>query len=290
MKIQVTTPATSANLAVGFDSLALALSLYNTFTFEPSNETILIGFDPEYSDESNLVYQAYLGLQRRYTNQSKPIPVTITLRKQDIPESRGLGSSASCIVAGVLASNHIHNLHLSPSECANFAAEMEGHPDNVFACVFGSLTAVFQDNNKYFHRTFDVLDFLHFTLLIPDKAGSTKELRSALPEQVSRADAVYQLSRMIHVPEAFLNADFDRLKLLLKDRIHEPYRYPFIPDVQRVLDVKQNLDGIMLISGSGPSLLILSNHDIKDQLSPLFDTFDIVAVKRSVGTTLEVLE
>lgn len=285
--IRIKTPATSANLAVGFDALGLALSLYNTFVFEPTKTTKLIGFSTEYANTTNLVYRAYEAFASTYQRNIQP--VTITLEHSDIPASRGLGSSASCIVAGVLASNHLHQLGKSVEECVTFAATYEGHPDNVYACMYGALTAVFQTNNTFVHHTFAVATSLHATLCIPRVTGTTTALRAVLPDVVSRNDAVFHLSRMIHVPRAFQHADIELLQVVLNDRIHEQYRYPSIPEYELVLELKKRLDGILTISGSGPTLLVLSNKDMINQLQTLQPTYSLVPVTVSNGTTIEVI-
>lgn len=286
--IRITTPATSANLAVGFDSLALALSKYNTFTFTRSELTIFEGFETSLSTDSNLVFLAYTAYLKSLFPRREVQPVTITLEHQGIPISKGLGSSASCILAGVLASNHLHELGKSTEECVAFAAEYEGHPDNIYACMYGGLTSVFATTSGYIHHTFDVLQFLHFTLLIPETKGQTKSLRQAIPNMIPLEDAVFHTSRMIHIPRAFAEADLDLLKQLLQDRIHEQYRYPSIPELDNLMTVKNNVDGIMMISGSGPSILVISNHDISSQLASLTNTFELVDVKIASGTRVEV--
>ena len=95
-------------------------------------------------------------ISKQFLDETKVIPVKVSLVKEDIPISRGLGSSASCILAGVLAANKIHGFNQSLEECASFASKLEGHPDNVFACAFGKLTASFQSESKYLYDVFYV--------------------------------------------------------------------------------------------------------------------------------------
>jgi homoserine kinase len=283
--IRIKVPATSANLAVGFDSLGVALNLYNTFVFEPSSKNNLIGFEQEHRSNENLVLKAYQAFASNYGDVQ---PVQITLEQSEIPVSRGLGSSASCIVAGVLAANSIHNLQKSNEECIRFAAELEGHPDNVYAAFYGSLTAVMKDEQRYYHQTFPVSSSLKWNVLIPNTTGNTQDLRNALPDMVPMSTAVFHLSRMIHLPTAFLAGDIKLLQRLLQDEMHEQYRYPSIPQYNDILTLKDTINGTITISGSGPSILIISTSNINQHVQHL-DAFELHSCSLAMGTTLEVL-
>lgn len=283
--IRIKVPATSANLAVGFDSIGVALNLYNTFTFKQSVKTTLIGFEQEHQLENNLVLKAYQAFASAHGDVS---PVEITLEQSDIPVSRGLGSSASCIIAGVLAANIIHDLNKSNEECIQFAATFEGHPDNVFAAFYGSLTAVMKEGNQYFHQTFPVSPKLIWNLLIPSTLGNTASLRTVLPENVPLESVVFHASRMIHLPAAFASGDMTLLKSLLQDQIHEQYRYPSIPMKEDIIELKETIDGTVTISGSGPSVLVITTSDIKHHVQHL-DVFQLQTCTLSTGTKVEVL-
>jgi homoserine kinase len=284
LKIKV--PATSANLSVGFDSLGLALSLFNEFEVKVSDSFQLIGFEAPFDQvDNNLFVESYTRCCEVCGVKSKP--VSIRLVGQDIPISRGLGSSASIILAGVLAANEVHSLGMTKLECASIASDIEGHPDNVFACAFGYVTSVFKASKHYIHETFIPNESLEFTVLVPETVGKTSELRGALQKQVPLEDAVFQLSRMIHVPRAFQNGDFDLLKEVLQDKLHEPYRYPFIPMSENLQNLKSD-DLIVCISGSGTSMLLISKKDISSRLGDLNKVFQIKKVTPTNGATVEV--
>ena len=201
MIYRIKTPATSANLGVGFDTLGLALSLYNEFQFETSQEDTFIGFKQQYLNKKyNLVYNSYVAFYKKH-GLGPYQPVTITLIKQDIPISRGLGSSASLILAGVFASNQLHQMNVSFDACVSFAATFEGHPDNVYACAYGGLLSIIKHDDQYIHHTMDISETLHFHLLIPKEKGYTKKLREALPKQVPLKDVIYNSSRMSVLPK-----------------------------------------------------------------------------------------
>lgn len=287
--IRISTPATSANLSVGFDTLGLALDLNNVFHIEESKKFLVKGFDEKFGVNNNIVLNSYVAFCVHNRIKTKMKKVTITLVKQDIPVSRGLGSSASCILAGVIAANEINNLGKTMKECAVFASELEGHPDNVFACAFGNVVASFKEDDNYFYDVFYVSEKLDFTVLIPETKGSTKELRNALKKNVPLNDAVYNLSRMIHVPKALSTGNMCILKKVLQDKLHEQYRASFIPKYNEVSKLNKNSDAVTCISGSGSTMLVLSTSDITQELEKLVDTFEIKNIRVSNGTKIEVL-
>jgi homoserine kinase len=279
-------PATTSNFAVGFDALGMALDIYNTFGFEINNSFLLEGFDKNY-EEDNLVLKSYLAFCKENgltdNNISK---VKIKLLNQDIPIARGLGSSATCIIAGIIAANKLNNLNKTLYDCACFASQLEGHPDNAFNAVYGGLNVIVKDD-KYYWQKLEVDESIKFALLVPNTLGKTEELREGLPKEVSLNDAVYHLSRMGLLPNAFKDGDFELLKVVLKDRIHEDYRGLFIP---RYLEVKKHAldnDQIMTISGSGPSLLIIAKDSDFSSYEAFNDTFRLLTVKPSQGLILE---
>lgn len=147
-RIIVTTPATTANLGIGFDCLGMALSLYNEYAFEESKESKLIDFGEYTSFDENLVWKSYT-TYFEITNQPV-VPVHITLLKQQIPPSRGLGSSASCIVAGVMAAHYMAKEKVEEEKLLQMMIELEGHPDNVAPCYFGGLVCSVKEKNQYY--------------------------------------------------------------------------------------------------------------------------------------------
>lgn len=283
--LKIKLPATTANLAVGFDSLAMALNIYNEFHFEASNEFVLTGFE---SSKNNLVLSSYLAFAKTHCNEVQPIE--IIMANSNIPVSRGLGSSATCILAGVLAANHFNNLNKSYLECVAFTADLEGHPDNVYACAYGGLVAVFKEEEEYYYTQLEVSKTLKFQVLIPNEHGSTKELRTVLPKEVKIEDAVYNISRSLLLPSAFLKGDFKLLKMILKDKLHQPYRFPYIPKYNDIALLNENENNIVLISGSGPTVLLITPTTSTTTLtSDLLKVFKVIEVEISDKTQVEVL-
>ncbi len=252
MKIRV--PGTTSNLAVGFDCIGAALSLFNEFEFLKSEVYQLIDFDVK--NDENLVLNAY----KKYFEHFGIIDVPVTIKQilNEVPLSRGLGSSATCIIAGILAANEL-SLKLPLEECLDLMVEMEGHPDNIYPAVYGGMVSVFVDKITY-SRQYDVHPGLHFFVNIPDHKTSTRELRDALNQQVYLQDAVYNVSRALHLDYALRVGELEYLKAVLKDKLHQDIRAGFIPGYEDVKGQVDNEGDILLVSGSGSTLLIISDR------------------------------
>ena len=251
--------ATSANVCVGFDVLGLALNIRNEFRFKKTKKFSFKGFEQKYCyPTSNMVFKAYKRLFE-YLNKEL-IPVEITF-KGDIPVSRGLGSSSSLIVGGLVGANAILGNPLSKEELFNLACEIEGHPDNVAPAVYGGLIASYKtEDGVYKPISYRVSKDLKFVVIIPPFKLSTKEARKALPKVLPYADIVNNLSRIVNVPYAFTNGDLELIKKLFIDMIHEPYRKALINEYEDVKRIAEKNDACLAISGSGSTMLIISNN------------------------------
>lgn len=286
--IKIKVPATTSNLAVGFDTLGMALNLYNEFTFEKSEQFELEGFSEELVDD-NLVMNAYKAFHEAYEIENIQA-VKIGLLRQQVPIAKGLGSSATCIIAGVLAANEMSGLGLSLHECANFASTIEGHPDNVFSAVLGGLNATFEDDGVFINQALTLSPNLHFALLIPQTIGPTEIMRGILPKEVPLADAVYHISRMAVLPQALADGDIALLRKVLKDRLHQIYRGEYIIDYQEILETARKHGIICTISGSGPSLFLISDKDDFSCFDTFFTSYQIQKVKPCQGVTIDIVD
>ena len=263
-KFIITVPATTANLGEGFDCLGLCLNLYNEYLFEKNQESLLLGFK-EYNDiNNNLVYYSYKKVFEKLKKEL--INVKITLKECHIPVSRGLGSSSSCIIAGVLGANLILNNILKEEEIINLCNEIEGHPDNILPAWFGGLTIGFVNNNQVYHQKLEVSTKLFFNILIPNFSLETKIARCALPKELLFSDAIRSLSRACIIPPSFEIGDFKTLKEALDNPLHERYRLPLIKDGINIKNKLINEHLIVLVSGAGPTLLLISDKKINDSL------------------------
>ena len=264
--ITIQVPATSANLGSGFDTLGIALNLYAKFTFDKSNELLIEGCDKEYANENNLIYQSYQKVFEKANQEVVPIHLLIN---SPIPLARGLGSSATCIVVGVLAANYYLDNKYSIDELFQIASDIEGHPDNIAPCMFGSFQASTNLNNKWIHTPFNCHKDLKFYALIPNFELSTKKSREVLPKQVNYKDAVNNLSKLAFVIKGFAEANEDYLQLGLDDNLHQPYRFPIINDSEIILDYCKQHKLPVYLSGAGPTIMIVTTKEIN--LQPMLE-------------------
>ncbi|MBU1020308.1 MAG: homoserine kinase [Firmicutes bacterium] len=284
--IKITLPATTANFGIGFDTLGMSLDLYNVFTFKQSDAHRTIGFDENIKSHENLVLSSYILFAEAYQKKSEILFVEIEQLESQIPVSRGLGSSAACILAGVFGANIMNELGKTYEECVDFAAKIEGHPDNVFACAYGGFISAYLENENYYYDQYPISKSIQFQLLIPLVTGNTSLLRKVLPTSLSYQDTVHNLSRIISLPNALQDGDFLKLKRILKDQLHEPYRFPFIPQSSLIQELNQQPNLIALISGSGPTVLLLHlDSEVPFIVQDILDTFELVEIK--IGNKLE---
>ena len=257
--IKFKVPATSANIGPGFDCFGLAFSFCNEYQVEKSNKMFIEGCDPVFNNKNNEFNKAFNAtmkiLNKKGSYHLYEIP--------KIPSSRGLGSSASVIVAGCKTANILYgNNKLTNEDIFNISTKIEGHPDNVAAAIFGGLTASVRLNNgKYYCKKYKISNKLYFTALIPDFKTQTQIARKLLPQKYAKNDVISTISHSILMVEALKSGDFNLLKTVCKDCIHEPYRKQLIKDYDNIKKiVEKNGDAVLLISGSGPTLLAISNN------------------------------
>ena len=266
--ITVTVPATTANLGPGFDCIGAALSLYNRFQFsrlEPSaTEKLKITVTGQEAtkvktDDSNLAYQAFLKLYE-HLNQSPP-PVAIHIDMQ-VPLARGLGSSATAIVGGLVGANELARKPLSQVEVMQLAIELEGHPDNVVPALLGGCRLAASNTPGGSWQICDIpwhSDIVP-VVAIPDFELSTAEARRVLPTDYSRADAIFNAAHLGLLVRALATGDRDWLRCALQDKIHQPYRQSLIQGYEAVQKAALNAGAYgMVISGAGPTLLAVTD-------------------------------
>lgn len=256
--IRVKVPATSANLGVGFDTLGIALELYNEFEFEINQEDDVTLFEKSFQKD-NLILKSYKYFFE-YFNLNY-IPVKIKQVVSNVPVSRGLGSSATAIVAGILAANYFSKKEASFSELLSIASNIEGHPDNVLPALVGGFTGAYYSKEiKY--NSFEFSDKLNIYLLIPNFIMSTSKSREVLPKEYKINDIVNNLSRIVFLPKAFELGDMKLIRDATVDSIHEPYRLPLIPNATRVIEKLENEHRKILLSGSGSTLIMFTDEDL----------------------------
>ena len=263
MKIKV--PASTSNLGPGFDCLGLALQLYNHFSFEEAEETVLEGFEDAFRHENNLFLQAFRRGCEAY-GLEKHIRVSF---RGEIPVSRGLGSSAALIVGGLSAAGLLCEGRIPKEQIFQLASRMEGHPDNAAPCVFGGLRAAgCLENASYVAAALPIHPSYRFTCFIPDFEVSTAKARAALPAFYRKEDMLGQPARAILLVQALQNGDLALLKEAARDLIHEPYRKALIHEYDALKDLlAAHSEGAFFISGSGSTCLFVHQEDVKIDLT-----------------------
>jgi homoserine kinase len=289
MEFQIRTPGSTANLGPGFDSLGLALSIYNHLTIQtqtaPGLEVTIQGEGKDIltTDETNLFYQA---AQFTAKKTGKILPGLSVDMQNDIPLARGLGSSSTAIVAGVMAANHILDEPFTQQEQLNIATEIEGHPDNVSPCLLGGLTMSAVEGKHVACVRALPPQPLQAVVAIPQFELKTSEARQALPKDISLPDAVFNISRACLVTAALMAGDLEQLKIGMQDRLHQPYRAHLIPNFYEVLDaaIKAGALGAAL-SGAGPTIMAFATQNADAIGQAMIDTWQ----HKNIDATYHVL-
>ena len=283
--LHIRVPATSANLCVGFDTLGLCLDLYNDFYIDINSCFSYNGFEEKYCNSNNRVQVAYEFLFSKIGKTV--IPISIECRAS-IPISRGLGSSSTLIVAGLIAADfYLGNIY-SKDELYQFACELEGHPDNVGPAIFGGLVSGYKVGNVFNYIRYPVSEDLLYLMIIPDYSVSTAEARKLLPEHYKREDVVWNTSRAVNIPYAFEKGDLSLISELFVDRVHEPFRKELIKNYSKIKLISDNNSLPCCISGSGSAIMIIT----KDKKSKdLFNgiTEMLIVLKTGKGAEYTVI-
>lgn len=257
--IRVQVPGTSANIGPGFDAFGLALSIYNTFSFEEKTDGKLTirGVERKYQSNTNLVYRSMQKVFKKIVYQPKGLYIHSAV---DIPISRGLGSSATCIVGGLFGANALSGYRLTTEELFDMSVVMEGHPDNVAPAIFGGLVVSMNDQGKNIYIKSEVHPCYEFYALVPDFNLSTADARQVLPKKITYSDATHNLPRATMTYLALTNGSEEILKVSMKDRLHQPYRKKLIAHYDVITRNARDLGCInTCISGAGPTILVINS-------------------------------
>jgi homoserine kinase len=246
----VRVPASSANLGPGYDVLAAAVSLFLELEVEETGE---FSFDTGGLDVSsgrdNLVVRAFESLH--------PADGIAFRLRSEIPLARGLGSSAAAIVAGLFAADHLFELALSKEEMLNRASELEGHPDNVAAAIYGGFVICGGGEGGPMAARFDPPGGLEGIAVIPAEEVSTERARRAIPAEIPLGDAIANVSAASRLLLGLQTADLDLVAAGLADRIHQDRRRDLYPRSMELVDAAGDLGALgATISGAGPTVLV----------------------------------
>lgn len=258
MRLEVSVPATSANLGPGFDALGLALDLRTRATLEvPAKHpgVRVIGRDAAIlSRTRNLVEDGILHYLMLVGRTLPPYALIVDNR---LPVARGLGGSAAAAVAGLALGAAALGHDPDPVRLLPLALEMEGHGDNVAAALFGGLVVVWAEGGTIRARSLPIAESLQAVVFIPQRTSSTKAARAVLPPQVSQADAVYNIARAALLVDALREGRAADLREAMTDRLHQPYRLPSLPHAPLLAGALAAGAHGAALSGAGSTLLAL---------------------------------
>ena len=278
MKVKVKVPATSANLGSGFDVAGLALTLYNTFTFELSEDGLNIKGCPEqFCNENNLTYQAFKRAAEVCGLEYQGVNIECS---GEVPYTRGLGSSSTCIVAGIVGAFAFKDKVEERQEILELATSIEGHPDNVAPAIFGGVTVSVMEEDNVLTLNIPVKHDYRFVALIPPFTLSTEQSRAVLPQILSRKDAIKNVSHLALMVASLINGYDEGLKLGFKDRLHQPYRGDLITGFDEIMAVLEKDEQVLgaYLSGAGPTIMAVIHAD---------DRMGVVRIKEELGNLIK---
>ncbi len=292
--VTVTVPATTANLGPGFDCLGAALTLSNRFRFSllpPGGETVSItamGAEAEQvtTDASNLAYQAFVKVYQHLKQVPPPIKLELQL---GVPLARGLGSSATAIVGGLVGANALAGSPLTVEAVMHMAIAIEGHPDNVVPSLLGGcrLAATHRDVG------WEICEIPWHSSIVPIVAIpgfelSTKLARQVLPTTYSRADAIFNVAHLGLLLRGLETGNGAWLQAAMQDRIHQPYRQTLIPGYEIVQTAALTAGAYgVVISGAGPTILALAQPHTATAVSEAIAT---AWAEQDFAVTVHVLQ
>ena len=299
----VSVPATTANIGPGFDCLGAALTRYNRFKFTRNSGKPILSIkvtgaerDRVSKSSSNLAYVAFCEYFKRLQQPIPSVQIEIAL---GVPLARGLGSSSTAIVGGILGANALAGFPMTSAELARLATDLEGHPDNVVPALLGGCRLATIDDQG--HGTLCEIPWhpeIVPILVIPTFEVPTAKARQVLPKEYSRADAVYTIGHLGLLLRALETGNGDWIRTAIGDRIHEPYRKTLIPGYDAVVQAALSAGAYgVTISGAGPTLLALGSPEqataIADGMSAAWqqqgiDVADAVALQiDAIGATVK---
>jgi homoserine kinase len=251
-------PASSANLGPAFDALGLALGIYLECRFRPAEKLAIrvTGRDTASipDGEDNLIWQTALRIAGDLKRTMPPIELQID---NQIPLGKGLGSSAAALTAGVVIADAMLRLRWPRGRVLDEAARIEGHPDNVAACVHGSIVASATDARDVTHAArLELHPRFAIAVVVPDFLLPTVEARRVLPKTYPRADVIFNIQRSALLITALATGVADAFPTALEDRLHQPYRAPLVPGLDEIINLR--MKGLLgcALSGAGPSILV----------------------------------
>ena len=262
--VSVSVPATSANLGPGYDALGLALEIrdFVTAQFTDDNKiTVEVtgqGAGKLPTDATHLIAKTIIDACKAFGTEVTGLHVEC---KNAIPQGRGLGSSAAAIVAGLVLASELTYARASEDELLQMANAIEGHPDNVAACLLGAMTiAWLEDDGKANSVSMNVHPDISPVLAIPQTELDTHKARGLIPESIPHVDAAFNAGRAALLVAAMIG-DPDFLLEATEDKLHQPFRAQAYPESMELVAQLREVQIAACISGAGPTVIALSTSD-----------------------------
>jgi homoserine kinase len=267
---RVRVPASTSNLGSGFDCLGLAFELHLDAVYEPGEGDLSLqreGTLAKLPDRaSDLVMRVF---RRDFERRGRPVPGGRIVARSDIPVGRGLGSSATAIVAGFALAAASRGETLDLAVALDAATRLEGHPDNAAPALLGGLVAVAHDTNEGLHPfRLPLSGALAFGWAAPGVEVSTAAARAALPGRIAHEVAIRALSRTAALLHGLAHADPDLLRIGFSDELHVPHRLPLIPGAAEAIEAATGVGAwAVTISGSGSGLIAVGPPGSAERIS-----------------------
>lgn len=289
--IRVRVPATTANMGPGYDVLGMALSQYSTFQCQEDDKISLTikGLESEklvnQDHEANLVVRSMNHLFKYVDKYPKGYKLEII---NDIPLARGMGSSASAIVGGLLVANYLVGANLDQDEILKLATQIEDHPDNVAPALMGNIVlSTKAPDDQVIYHSIKPFDDLTCVLFIPDYEVSTSMSRAVLPQSISMADAVHTSGHLSLMLAGFMTGNKDLIGQTMVDRLHEPYRKSLIKNFDDFKASALEVGAFAFsLSGSGSTIIAYCDHDSAPHVKRAFEE---VSQKYSISGTSKII-
>ena len=257
--VKVRIPATSANMGPGFDCLGMALDIWNTVGLETGGcgfEITGEGSDQLPRDPSNMVYR---GIARVFEKLGRKAPPFRIVCHNEVPLTRGLGSSSAALVGGLIAGNSVCGSPLTRPELLDIAAGIEGHPDNVAPALLGGCQVAVSHEGRVVAAMVPMPDDLAAVLFVPSVPMPTEQARAILEPNVTRSDAVFNIGRAALLVQALASGDLTGLAVATEDRLHQPARQTMFPAMRNLFKAALGAGALgVFLSGAGPTVLSLA--------------------------------
>lgn len=260
-RLTVRVPATSANMGPGFDCLGIALDIWNIVSVEVGGQGFEIfghGEGELPRDESNLVWSS---IARVFDEAGRKMPAMSLTCHNDIPTTRGLGSSSAALVGGLVAGNELCGNPFDKSELLQIAADTEGHPDNVAPALFGGMQIAVVQDERVVSAPVPIPENLSAVLYVPNTPMPTEEARGLLGDSVPRSDAVFNVGRAALLVRAMASGDLRHLDIATDDRLHQPARQTIFFPMKNIIRAALGAGALgAFLSGAGSTVLAFATE------------------------------